>query len=67
MLARRYGLSFWVTLVVLVATFATEPRATTRLAADALQAVGEFGGTLVVELLSDGSGEALVIEDGGGR
>lgn len=54
-MARRYGIAFWVVVLVVLATFIHEPAATARFAKDAFFAVGEFGGAVVVELSSGGA------------
>ena len=49
---RRTG-GFWIAVVLIAATFAAEPRASAEFTKDAFTALGEFGGGLVVELVSD--------------
>ncbi len=55
MLARRYGLSFYVALVVFLAIFVNAPLATLEVSWEAFKAIGEFGGSVVSELASGGS------------
>lgn len=50
---RNKSSSFWLAAVILIATFAAEPKASAEFTKDALVAVGEFGGALVVEMVSD--------------
>ena len=52
----RRTAGFWIVLVVLIATFAAEPDASLAVTRDALTAIGEFGGSLVVELSADDGG-----------
>ncbi len=58
----RRGGGFWVAVVVLVATFAAEPGPSIEFTMDAFSVVGEFGGALVVELVSGDESQALSVE-----
>ncbi len=55
-MARRYGLSWYVGLVVLAAVFVKAPMETLEVSWAVFQAVGEFGGDVVSELASGDSG-----------
>ncbi len=55
-MARRYGLSWYVALVVLAAVFVKAPMETLEVSWTVFEAVGEFGGQVVSELASDDSG-----------
>jgi len=56
MMRRRYGVGAWAVVIALFATFVAEPRASLDVSWQVFQGVGEFGGALVSELASDGSG-----------
>lgn len=57
-MARRYGLSFWLAILVFAATFVSAPKDTAELSWDIFRGVGEFGGAVVSELVnSDTAGE----------
>jgi hypothetical protein len=53
---RRSGPGAWAIVIALFATFVAEPRASLDVSWRVFQGVGEFGGALVSELASDGSG-----------
>lgn len=53
---RRFGLGAWAIVIALFATFVAEPRASLDVSWQVFQGVGEFGGAVVAELASDGSG-----------
>lgn len=56
MMARRYGLGFYVTLVVLLAAFVNEPLAFLDVSWELFTNIGEFGGSIVSELASGRQG-----------
>jgi len=55
-MARRYGLSWYVGLIVAAAVFVKAPMDTLEVSWTVFQAIGEFGGQVVSELASDDSG-----------
>jgi hypothetical protein len=50
---RQRGYGHWVAVVVIVATFVAEPKASAEFSWEAFQAIGQFGGAVVVEVLED--------------
>jgi len=55
-MARRYGVSFYLALIVFAAVFVNAPMATLDVSWLAFKAIGEFGGSVVSELASNGAG-----------